>query len=177
MTVFEVDRPGPQAWKRQRLIDLGYGVPDWVRLVPVDFEVSENWWDQLIANGFDPGRPAIIASAGVTPYLTKEATAATLRQIACLATGSTLALTFLLPTELIAAADRPGMRTSKEGAQRSGTPFVSFYSPAEILALARDTGFRDVQHVPGTSLADLYLADRTDSPRSSSGEDIMVAKT
>ncbi|WP_198164472.1 class I SAM-dependent methyltransferase [Rhodoplanes sp. Z2-YC6860] len=38
LTVFEIDQPGTQAWKRQRLIDLGFGVPDWLRFVPVDFE-------------------------------------------------------------------------------------------------------------------------------------------
>jgi O-methyltransferase involved in polyketide biosynthesis len=27
LNVFEIDRPGPQAWKRQRLIELGFGVP------------------------------------------------------------------------------------------------------------------------------------------------------
>src|SRR5262245_13280469 len=27
LLVFEIDRPGPQAWKRQRLIDLGFGIP------------------------------------------------------------------------------------------------------------------------------------------------------
>jgi methyltransferase (TIGR00027 family) len=43
LAVFEVDQPGPQAWKRQRLIELGYGVPDWLRLVPVDFEAA-SWW-------------------------------------------------------------------------------------------------------------------------------------
>ena len=25
--MFEIDQPGPQAWKRQRLVQLGYGVP------------------------------------------------------------------------------------------------------------------------------------------------------
>src|SRR5690349_19293190 len=34
--VFEVDRPDPQAWKRGRLTALGFGVPDWLHLVPVD---------------------------------------------------------------------------------------------------------------------------------------------
>jgi methyltransferase (TIGR00027 family) len=27
LRVFEVDQPGPQAWKRQRLIELGFGIP------------------------------------------------------------------------------------------------------------------------------------------------------
>ena len=28
LRVFEVDRPGPQAWKQHRLVELGLGVPD-----------------------------------------------------------------------------------------------------------------------------------------------------
>src|SRR5713226_851367 len=47
LRIFKVDRPGPQAWKRQRLIDLGFGIPDWLRLVPVNFETDSSWWDQL----------------------------------------------------------------------------------------------------------------------------------
>ena len=41
LRVFEVDQPGPQAWKRQRLIDLGFGIPEWLRLVSVDFEAGQ----------------------------------------------------------------------------------------------------------------------------------------
>src|SRR6202034_3660455 len=102
LRVFEIDRPGPQAWKRERLIELGFGVPDWLRLVPVDFEVSAStggWWQPLAAAGFDAARPAVVASTGVSMYLTRDATAATLRQLAGLASGSTLAMTFLLPPE------------------------------------------------------------------------------
>ena len=79
ITVFEVDQPGPQAWKRQRLVELGFGVPEWLRMVPVDFETT-SWWDGLLANGFDADKPAVVASLGVSMYLTREATAATLRQ-------------------------------------------------------------------------------------------------
>jgi len=59
LRVFEVDQPGTQAWKRRRLIELGYGIPDWLRLVPVDFEAGEDWWKQLSEAGFDPGRPTV----------------------------------------------------------------------------------------------------------------------
>jgi methyltransferase (TIGR00027 family) len=40
LLVFEIDQPGPQAWKRQRLVNLGYGIPSFLRLVPVDFEAG-----------------------------------------------------------------------------------------------------------------------------------------
>jgi len=117
LRVFEVDQPGPQAWKRQRLIELGYGIPDWLRLVPVDFEASESWWQRLSVAGFDPGQPAVVVSTGVTMYLTKDATAATLRQIAGLSPGSTLAITFLLPAELLDDADRSGLQVAEKGAR------------------------------------------------------------
>jgi O-methyltransferase involved in polyketide biosynthesis len=90
--------------------------------VPVDFEAGASWSEQLSTAGFDPGRPAVIVSTGVTMYLTKDATAATLRQIAGLAPGSTLAMTFLLPTELVDEVDRPGLRASEEGARVSRDP-------------------------------------------------------
>jgi methyltransferase (TIGR00027 family) len=177
LRVFEVDQPGPQAWKRQRLIELGYGVPDWLRLVPVDFEASGSVWEQLSAAGFDPGQPAVVVSTGVTMYLSKDATAAILRQLAGLAAGSTLAMTFLLPAELLDDADRPGLQVSKAGARTSGTPFISFFTPPEMLALARQAGFQDVRHVPGSLLAERYFAGRTDGLRPSSGEDLLVATT
>src|SRR5438034_9965851 len=64
LLVFEVDQPGPQAWKRQRLIELGFGIPEWLRLVPVDFEAGDPWWQRLAAAGFDGGRRAVVASNG-----------------------------------------------------------------------------------------------------------------
>lgn len=177
LRVFEIDQPGTQAWKRRRLIELGYGIPDWLRLVPVDFEAGADWWEQLSDAGFDPGRPTVVACTGVTMYLTKDATAATLRRLALLAPGSTLAMTFMLPAELVDDADRPALEATKPQAQAAGTPFISFYTPQEMLALARDAGFKDVHHVPGTALAERYFADRTDGLRPSSGEDLLLATT
>ena len=177
LRVFEVDQPGPQAWKRRRLVELGHGIPDWLHLVPVDFEASDSWSEQLAAAGFDSDRPVLIVSTGVTMYLTKDATAVTLRQVAGLAPGSTLAMTFLLPTELVDAADRPGLRASEEGARASGTPFISFYTPQEMLALAHETGFKDARHMSGALLAERYFADRNDGLRPSSGEDLLLVTT
>lgn len=177
LRVFEIDQPGTQAWKRRRLIELGYGIPDWLRLVPVDFEAGADWWEQLSDAGFDPGRPTVVACTGVTMYLTEDAIAATLRRLALLAPGSTLAMTFMLPAELLDDADRPALEATKPQAQAAGTPFISFYAPQEMVALARDAGFKDVHHMPGTVLAERYFADRTDGLRPSSGEDLLLATT
>ena len=177
LRVFEIDPPGPQAWKRQRLVELGYGVPQWLRFVPVDFEANQQWWAELVATGFDPGRPAVVASTGVSMYLTKEANAATLEQLARLAPGSTVTMTFQLPAELVAPADQPGREMALRGAERSGTPFISFYSPEEMVTAGRAAGFTDVEHVAGGVIAERYFAGRADGLRPSTGEDLLVATT
>lgn len=176
MTVFEVDQPTPQAWKRQRLTALGFGLPDWLRFVPVDFEARESWRDALVAAGFDTSQPAIVVSTGVSMYLTKEANAATLRQVAGLAPGSMLAMTFLLPLEMAAAEVRPGLEMAEKGARASGTPFLSFFTPPEMLALARENGFGDARHISATELTRRYFSDRADGLRPpSNAEELLVA--
>ena len=73
--------------------------------------------------------------------------------------------------------DRSGLQASRAGAHASGTPFVSFYTPPEMLALAYEAGFQDARHVPGSSLTERYFAGRRDGLRPSSGEDLLVATT
>lgn len=178
LVVFEVDQPGPQAWKRQRLVDLGYGVPSFLRLVPVDFEAGDVWWDRLVAAGFDAKRPAVVASTGVSMYLTKDAIVATLRHVAALAPGSTFAMSFMLPIELVDPEVRFGFERAMEGAKANGTPFLSFFAPDEMLAMAREAGFRDARHVSSGDLAERYFAERTDGLRPPSrAEELLVAST
>jgi methyltransferase (TIGR00027 family) len=176
LRVFEIDRPGPQGWKRKRLIELGFGIPEWLRLVPVDFEAGGSWRERLAAAGFDAVQPAVVSSTGVSMYLTRDANAATLREVAAFAKGSTLAMTFLLPLQLADAEARPGLERSEQGARASGTPFISFFTPTEMLTLAREAGFRDAQHVSAATLTQRYFAGRTDGLRPpNNAEELLVA--
>ncbi len=178
LQIFEVDPPGPQAWKRQRLDELGFGIPPWLRFVPVNFEAGASWWMELTGGGFDAGKPAVIASTGVSMYLTRDAVAAMLRQVATLAPGSTLALSFLLPLEFADPEVRPGLEIAAKGARASGTPFISFFTPTEMLALARECGFKHVQHVSAADLTRRYFADRIDGLRPpNNAEELLVATT
>jgi methyltransferase (TIGR00027 family) len=177
LRVFELDRPAPQAWKRQRLIELGFGIPEWLQLVPVDFEAGGSWWDRLAAAGFDVSRPAVVTSTGVSMYLTRQTIAATLRQVAALAPTSLLAMTFILPIEFAEPEERAGFEAAVKGARASGTPFITFLTPPEMLALAREAGFRELQHVSAALLTERYFAKRADGLRPGSGEALLVAST
>jgi methyltransferase (TIGR00027 family) len=178
MTVFEIDQPGPQEWKRKRLLELGFGVPSYLRFVPVDFEAGDDWWARLTASGFDTQRPAVVASTGVSMYLTREAIAATLRQVAGLAAGSTLVMSFMLPIELADPEVRPGIERAAAGARANGTPFISFFKPVEMLELARTCGFTKVEHVSAAALAARYFAGRTDGLRPpNNSEELLIGTT
>lgn len=175
--VFEVDQPETQDWKRQRLVELGFGIPEWLHLVPVDFEAGWSWLEQLKTSGFDTNKPAVVVSTGVTQYLTKDAITATLRQVSKLAPGSTLAMTFLLPFESTESKEHSEVDTAKKGAQASGTPFISFFTPSEMLEMARKAGFQEVRYVSSTDLNERYFTGRTDGLHLPNGEEFLVATT
>lgn len=177
LRVFEIDRPDPQAWKRDRLIELGFGIPQWLRFVPVDLEANDSWWERLVAAGFDTRQPAVVASTGVSMYLTREAILTTMRQVAGLALGSTLAMTFQLPLNLIEPEERPAREATEKFARMAGTPFISLFSPQDMLQLAHEAGFCEAKHISASDLTQRYFGSRTDGLRPSSCEELLVAST
>jgi methyltransferase (TIGR00027 family) len=173
--IFEVDQPGTQDWKRQRLTEIGHPPGQNLQFVPVDFERGETFPESLRANGFDADSPAVVSSTGVSMYLTQEATEATLRQIASFADGSVLAMTFMLPLDLTDASERPIQEAVEAAAARSGTPFISHYAPAEMVEMCRAAGFSTAEHVSPQDLTARYFAGRTDGLRPPSAEQLVVA--
>jgi methyltransferase (TIGR00027 family) len=173
--IFEVDQPGTQEWKRRRLAEIGYPPGENLRFVPVDFESGEAFPDALRANGFDSDRPAVVSSTGVSMYLTEEATEATLRQVAAWAGGSVLAMTFMLPLDLVDASERQMQESVEAAAAGSGTPFISHYAPDEMTDMCRAAGFSAVQHVSPDDLTARYFAARTDGLCPPSAEQLIVA--
>lgn len=175
LRIFEVEKPSTQEWKKQRLVDLGYSISQGLNFVPVDFESGESWWEKLKKCGFDVNRPAIVTSIGVSMYLTMDAIKTTLQQMTQLAPGSKFIMTFMLPLDLVDAEDRPGYQMSLKGAQASGTPFISFFSPAEMLSLAKEIGFKKTEHLSTSSLAPRYFSGRVDGLKPSTGEEFLIA--
>lgn len=176
MLVFEIDRPGPQAWKQQRLIELGFGIPPYLRLVPVDFEAQESWRQRLTTAGFDTKRPTIVAATGLSMYLTRDANRALLHEVATLAPQTVFVMSFMLPIEMAEPEVRPGIERAAAGAKANGTPFLSFFTPEQMLSLAREGGFSKVQHISAAALTQRYFAGRTDGLRlPNNSEELLVA--
>ncbi|ANH81092.1 methyltransferase [Niabella ginsenosidivorans] len=176
LQIYEIDQPGTQTWKQQRLKELGFGIPENLHFVSVDFEKA-SWWDELLKAGFDLHKPAVVACTGVTLYLTREAISAALKQMATLAPGSVLVMTFYLPLRLMDKEDQPLQEIAEKGAREAGTPFLSFFAPEEVLTLAKEAGFKEAKIITTKDLEALYFANRPDGLLPASGELFLVAAT
>jgi methyltransferase (TIGR00027 family) len=176
LQVYEIDRPDTQNWKQRRLMELGLGIPEQLHFVSVDFETS-SWFEQLVQSGFDISKPAVVACTGVSLYLTKDAITSTLSQIATLAPGSTLAMTFYLSMEWMDEEDKPLQQIAEKGARQAGTPFVSFFAPDDIPALAYKSGFKEAEIKSVKDLEQLYFSGRADHFLPASGEVFLLATT
>jgi len=176
LTVFEVDQPATQAWKAQRIGELFGSVPSNLVFAPVDFETAASWRDELVAVGFDVERPALVVSTGVTQYITKEALAATMSDVASLARGTTFVCTFLIPLESIPAAERQLRTITEERAAERGAPWISSYQPAEMLEVAATAGLAAVGHVSAAAWDDAWFQMRPDDLHPAAGEHAIVAR-
>jgi methyltransferase (TIGR00027 family) len=176
MQIFEVDQPGPQTWKRQRLSELGLTPPQGLHFVPVDFE-KQSWWDELLAAGFDKNKPAVVVSTGVSMYLSRDTNIKTFIQMAGLCSGSTFAMTFLLALDLLPQAERGMMEFVMKRAQESGTPFISLFSPDDLLKLADEAGFKTTKYVSAADLYNRYFAKRSDGLNAGTAEAFLLGMT
>jgi len=173
--IYEIDQHDTLAWKEAKLIENSYNIPTNLHFVTVDFETS-SWWEELLYKGFKSDLPTFVSCTGVTLYLTKEAIIDTLKKMTLLSSGSTIAIAFYLPLELLDEEDKPLMEMSIKGAAASGTPFVSFFPVEEIRELAIETGLKEIQIISTKEMTDRYFNGRKDNLLPATGEYFLNAK-
>jgi methyltransferase (TIGR00027 family) len=166
LTIFEVDDPPMQAWKRHRMEQLRLGVPPRLRFVPCDFETT-SLPEALSAGGFDHASTALVSWLGVTQYLSREAILSTLRWAARLPRGSQIVLTFVVPC---AEAEK-----NRAAFAARGVHFATFFTPDQMSALLEEAGFRHVEHLTLEAADRIYFSGRTDGLRAPAMERLVAA--
>lgn len=159
ITVFEVDHPGTQHWKRQQLAKAGIAVPETVSFVGVDFE-TDALLDRLIEHGFDPKLPSFFSWLGVVGYLTPESVRRTLAQ---LPRGSELVADYTLPKHLRDASANAYVAAIAQFAAERGEPWLSYFTPDEMSALLTESGFTHVEHFGQQEAIAQQLWERQDT--------------
>jgi methyltransferase (TIGR00027 family) len=145
MRVFEVDHPASQAWKRERLAELGVRLPTNLVFAPIDFE-TETLRAGLLAAGFDFKEGTVFSWIGVTMFLTVAAIEATLETVGACPPESRIVLTYNPPLSTLKDQELAMQTRISRLAGEMGEPFISLFTPAEAEALLRRCGFGEVEH-------------------------------
>lgn len=152
--VFEVDHPATQRVKMAALSRID--TPENLHFVPVDFE-SENIAEQLMMSGFQRKRFSLFTWMGVTYYLTNEAVAETVTQLAGLcAPGSHFILDFASEAVVAGATGGRAARIGLKQARWLGEPFLFGRDSAQAISDLADFGFDLITLYDQRKLQELY---------------------
>ncbi len=168
LRVFEVDHPDTQAWKRERLSAMRATLPETLAFAPVDFE-RDDLMEGLAAAGFDSAQPTFFVWLGVTPYLTREATFATLAAIASVP-GGEVAFDYTEGREAHAGEGLAFHERLAERVAALGEPIVGALNPRELSDKASMLGLTDQEDLDISAIRTRYFgAAREGAQRTSSG--------
>jgi len=173
ITVYEIDYPATQAWKRERLREAGVALPPSLTFAPVDFE-RQGLAEGLAAAGFRSDRPAYFQWLGVVPYLTREAIIATLDFIAAIQ-GAEVVFDYAEPFENFPPAMQANLRAVAERAASIGEPWLSMFNAADLAELMQPRGFAVFEDVTRGELASRYYGDLGEGLRSGPGPHVVRA--
>jgi methyltransferase (TIGR00027 family) len=161
LEVFEIDFPDVQALKRAR-IETATAVPAQLpTFVPVDFETM-TITQGLSKAGFDPSKPSVWSWMNTIPYLTNEATEATLAEARKLmAPNSRIVLNYQGEIPLT-QAQIEYLGTLRNMTSQGGEPMKSRWKPERFEAMLAERGLNTLDHSTEADLNERYYQGRTD---------------
>ena len=174
LSIFEVDHPASQAWKRQRIEDLSLPTADAHVFVPVDFE-RQSLREGLDAGGFDWSRATLFAWLGVMPYLSPDAVEETLRTIASARPGSEVVFDYRCEDSALDDIGRRFIETFMTMAAESGEPVQPGCSATEVEQVIVRCGLKVLDHPTRQDLIDRYFATAADGPLPYTSEGLVAA--
>jgi methyltransferase (TIGR00027 family) len=173
--VFEVDHPTMQAWKRERLEEIGLALPGDLTFASVDFE-TQTLVEGLRSAGYDPGRCTFFSWLGVIEYLTTEAVMATLRFIASAPVGSGVIFDYMISPSLLNPAQRSRFDALAQRVASVGERWQAFFDPGLLMRDLRAMGFRYVEDNGPEEINARYFKNRKDGLRVGSLSHVMIAR-
>lgn len=161
LRVFEVDFPATQVWKRSMLEEAAIALPSNLVFVALDFE-HQTLADGLADANLDFQKPVFFGWLGVVPYLTIDAFRATLRVVAQMPAGSGVTFDYAVAPETLSPIGRIAFDRLSERVAAAGEPFRLFFTPENLEAEIRRSGFQRIEQVGSDGLNDLYFQNRAD---------------
>jgi methyltransferase (TIGR00027 family) len=155
LTVWEIDHPNTQEWKRAALRRIDKNDMAHVRFIPVDL-TSKKLAD------VDLPMSATWNWLGVTMYLSKPDINDVLRCIADTGPGTVLVANFLLAAEEGDALGEAVQTSAASVLKQTGEPIKATFTKEEVQQTMYKAGFASFQILDGHHLRDRFLSGRPD---------------
>jgi len=145
ISIFEVDHPATQAWKRQRLVGAELEPPPWLTFVPIDFE-RDDLQQKLNSAGFQRSSAAFFTWLGVVPYLTRNAIEDTLGYIASIP-SSEVVFDYAEPPENWTDDMKAYAAARMAHLEKINEQWVGRFEPSGVTAILHSHGFNDIEDI------------------------------
>jgi methyltransferase (TIGR00027 family) len=155
--VFEVDQPATIDAKREAIRAARGRLPDNVAFLPVDFSLG-GLGESLTKAGLDAERPTCVIWEGVTHYLSAEAVADTLDEIASLvAPSSRLLFTYVHRGVIDGSVQFDAAETALAAVERADEPWTFGLCPEEVRPFLAAAGYRLLEDLSSREYRQRFL--------------------
>ncbi|MFD1608941.1 class I SAM-dependent methyltransferase [Oceanobacillus luteolus] len=161
LKVFEVDHPTTQAFKKKKIEDANFEIPNNLRFVSSDF--TSRFSDQsLVDKGFDY-KKTFCSLLGVSYYLTKEETANLINSIfANVPSGSSIVFDFADQNLFTEKGEFNRVENMVKMAAASGEPMKSNYTYQEMEHMLEKFELLIYEHLSPNDIDERFFKSRTD---------------
>jgi methyltransferase (TIGR00027 family) len=158
LTVYEVDSPATQRWKKRLLKGAGIAAAGTV-FVPADLERDD--LDLCLREaGLQAGQGAFFSLLGLTAYIDAAATMALLRWISRFPGPGGVFFDYHLTPEILGTGERRTLASLAARAARAGEPFKAFFDPRELVRTVETLGFTRVRDWGAEEINGHYFPER-----------------
>lgn len=155
--VFEVDHPGTQAVKKQKIRQIFGALQDHVVHVPVDFE-AETLEKKLLEAGYSPAKKALFVLEGLVMYIPPKEVDQTLAFIVhSSAPGSTIVFDYVAPSSVDGTGQTEVERNFTQDLANGGEPLQFGLKYSEAEAFLAERGFSRITNLTAADLKKLYF--------------------
>lgn len=162
LLVFEVDDPITQAYKRTRISVAGWGEPDQLHFVPVDFS-RDSLLTALVRASYDPDALSFFSLLGFTSYFDRKTVLSVMSDISCIAAaGSTLVFDYLDNDAFVPGKATKRIQVEMEYFRDIGVPMITSFESATLASELQFLGFTLRENLNPGEIERRYFQDRSD---------------
>jgi len=160
--VFEIDHPATQAFKQNRIKELGWEVPKNLHFIPIDF-TKDNLADAIEKSSYDSQALSFFSWLGVTLYLTRDVVFNVLRTIADSApTGSSIVFDYLDNDAFVPDKAAKRMSQMRQILETAGEPLKGSFDPLTLGDELESLGLLLHENLSPEDIERRYFEERSD---------------